>query len=51
MWFQGHPFPEKRVIYKQPFQPSVDQVIEPMQYLVNPNLPLESDLYQVIEPM
>ena len=30
--------------YQQPIQPLADQVVEPMQYLANPTLPLESDL-------
>ena len=53
MWYesQGYTAPEQPMVSQQPIQPSVDQVVEPMLSLVNTTLPLESDLYQVIEPM
>ena len=36
---------------EQPTQPLVDQVVEPMQYLVNPTLPLKDYQHKVVEWM
>ena len=46
MWSKTQEFPSP----KQPTQPLVDQVVEPISALVDPTLLSESDL-DVIEPM
>ena len=53
MWSetQEFPSPEQPIDSQQPTQPLVDQVVKPISALVDPTLPLESDLYHVIEPM
>ena len=53
MWYesQGYSSPKQHVTSQQPIQPLVDQLVEPMQFLVNPTLPLEIDLHQVVESM
>ena len=52
MWSktQEFPSPKKPIVSQQPTQPLVDQVVEPMSYLVHPTLLPESDPY-VIERM
>ena len=52
MWSktQYFPSPGKPIVSQQPTQPLVDQVVEPISYLVNPTLLSESDP-DVIEPM
>ena len=52
MWSkcQGCPTLERPMVFQQPIQPLVYQVIEPVQYVVNLTLHLDSDLHQVIEP-
>ena len=52
MWSetQEFPSPEQPIVFQQPTQPLVDQVVEPILYLVNPTLHSESDP-DVIEPM
>ena len=53
MWYKTQRFPslEHPIVSQQPTQPLVDQVVEPISYLVDPTLPLESDFYHVIEQM
>ena len=52
MWSetQFFPSPEKTIVYQQPTQPLVDQVVKPISAFVDPTLLLESDP-NVIEPM
>ena len=52
MWSetQEFPSPEQPIVSQQPAQPLVDQVVEPISYLVDPTLISESDP-DVIEPM
>ena len=52
MWSktQEFPSPEQPIVFQQPTQPLVDQVVEPISDLVDPTLLSESDPY-VIERM
>ena len=45
MWSETQEFSsaEQPVVSQQPIQPLVDKVVELMQSLVNPTLPLEGD--------
>jgi hypothetical protein len=42
--YQGSFSLEPPLVSQQPIQPLVDEVVEPMQYLVNPTLLLEGDV-------
>ena len=52
MWFETQDFssPKQPIVSQQPTQPLVDQVVEPISYLVDPTLLSESD-FDVIKPM
>ena len=52
MWSktQEFPSPEQPIVSQRPTQPLVDQVVEPISALVDPNLLSKSDP-NVIEPM
>ena len=51
MWSktQDFPSPEQPIVYQQPTQPLVDQVVEQISDLVDPTLPSETDFHEAVE--